>query len=216
MDIEKGSLYVITDPKAQRGRSHLEVLTEAIRGGASMVQLRDKEADDGALIEAGKALRKICDQYHALFIVNDRMEVARTVGADGLHIGQDDISIAEARRRIGPEKLLGVSTHSLDQARRAAQEGADYIGLGPIFQTPTKPDYPPVGLELIRQVRKHLSIPLVAIGGIDALNIQTVMASGSDAVAVVRSVVAQDDIQTAAKTLCSLITSWKEGGKNKT
>ena len=212
---ERGSLYVITDPRAQKGRSHLEVLTEALRGGASVIQLRDKEATDEALIEIGRSLRKVCDRFNALFIVNERIEVARAVGADGLHIGQDDISISEARRRMGRDKLLGVSTHSLTQAQKAVWEGANYIGVGPIFKTPTKPDYPAVGTELIRQVRENLEIPWVAIGGIDLSNARNVLAAGAHSLAVVRGVVAEEDVTHAAQKFKALLEEWEKSVEKK-
>ena len=207
----RGSLYVITDPKVQQGRNHLEVLTEAIRGGASVVQLRDKDATDEALIAMGKRLREVCDRFQALLIVNERVSVAKAIHADGLHIGQDDLSIPEARRQVGKEILLGISTHSLEQAKQAVQEGADYIGVGPIFKTPTKPDAPAVGIGFIKRVRQHLSIPFVAIGGINPSNARDVLAAGADSVAVVRAVVAEADVYQAAKGFSTLLISWKEG-----
>ena len=212
---EPESLYVITDPRAQKGRSHIEVLTEAIRGGASVVQLRDKDASDEMLIGMGKALRKVCDRFGALFIVNERIEVAQAVGADGIHIGQEDLSPSEARRRLGRDKLLGVSTHTLAQAERAVQEGADYIGVGPIFKTPTKPDYPPVGTELIREVKKSLKIPFVAIGGINLSNAEDVLSSGAYSVAVVRAVVSEENIYDAAGKFRALLKKWQKNSEKK-
>lgn len=211
--IEKGSLYVITDFGAQRGKSHLDVLTEAIRGGASVVQLRDKEANDAALVQIGRTLRKVCDLHNSLFIVNERIDVAKEVGADGVHFGQDDLPLPDARRKIGRNKLLGVSTHSFAQAKRAVEEGADYIGVGPIFKTPTKPDYPPVGLKLIHEVEENLHIPFVAIGGITLSNTQEVLAAGAYSIAVVRAVVAQENICEAARQFKVLLESWKKTGE---
>jgi len=181
-----------------------------MEGGASAVQLRDKEATDEELITVGKALRKVCDRFGALFIVNERIDVANAVGADGLHIGQNDLSIEVARQKIGKEKLLGISTHNLNQAQRAFQEGADYIGVGPIFKTPTKPDTPPVGISLIQEVKKNLPIPFVAIGGIDLSNIEEVLAAGAYAVAVVRAVVGQENIRGAAARFKSILDVKKE------
>ena len=197
--IRQGSLYVITDPGAQRGRGHVEVLSEAIRGGASLVQLRDKSATDAELIETGKVLREICNRYGALLIVNDRVNVAKAIGADGLHLGQDDLSMTDARHEMGEEGLIGVSTHHLEQALSAEDAGADYIGVGPIFRTPTKPGYPPVGIEFIRKVSQEIQIPFFAIGGIDLSNVEEVLAAGAHSVAVVRAVVAQKDIFDATQ-----------------
>ena len=212
-ELQRRSLYVVTDPNAQRGRNPLEVLTEAMEGGASVVQLRDKKATDEELITVGKALRKVCDRFGALLIVNERIDVAHLVGADGLHIGQNDLSIEVARQKIGKNRLLGISTHTLDQAKKAFQEGADYIGVGPIFKTPTKPDTPSVGLSLIQEVRKNLPIPFVAIGGINLSNLEEVLAAGAYAVAVVRAVVGQEDIRGAAAQFKSILEVKKETEK---
>ena len=213
--LEKGSLYVITDSKVQKGRGHLEVLTEAVRGGASVIQLRDKEAPDEVLINVGKELRKVCDRFKALLIVNERIHVAKAVSADGLHIGQEDISFPEARKQLGHRTLLGVSTHSLAQARRAVEAGADYIGVGPIFKTPTKPAYPPVGIQLIREIREEMQVPFVAIGGIDLTNVKDVLAAGAYSIAVVRAVVGQEDVYDATQKLKTLLDSWRESSERK-
>jgi len=213
--LERGSLYVITDPKAQKGRSHLHVLTEAVRGGASIVQLRDKEAPDEVLISVGKVLRKVCDRFKALLIVNERIHVAKAVSADGLHIGQEDISLPEARKKLGRGTLLGVSTHSLAQARAAVREGADYIGVGPIFKTPTKPDYLPVGIELIREIRKEMQVPFVAIGGINLSNVKDVLTAGAYSIAVVRAVVGQEDVYEATQKLKTVLDSWRQSSERK-
>ncbi len=211
----KGSLYVITDLKAQKGRSHLDVLTEALRGGAAVVQLRDKEASRETLVTLGKALRKVCDRFGAFLIVNDRIDVAMATEADGLHLGQEDLPLQKARRQLGHGKLLGVSTHSLAQAKRALEEGADYIGVGPIFTTPTKPDYPPVGVELVREVRENVKVPFFAIGGITLYNATAVLFAGADSVAVVRAVVGQEDVCGAAKKFKTLLKRWDEHSEKK-
>ena len=209
-EFEKRCLYVVTDPQAQKGRSHLQVLTEAIQGGARVVQLRDKLASDEVLAALGKKVREVCNRWGALLIINERVAVARAVDADGLHIGQEDFSISEARKRMGPGRLLGVSTHNLVQAKKAQAEGADYIGVGPIFSTPTKPDYRPVGVELIQQVRESVTIPFVAIGGINLTNVEEVLAAGAYSIAVVRAVVAQEDVLGAAKKFKAVLDAWKE------
>lgn len=209
-EFDKGSLYVVTDPQAQKGRSHLHVLALAVRGGAAVVQLRDKVASDEALTVLGKRVRELCDQWGALFIVNERIAVAKAVGADGLHIGQGDLSLSEARKSMGSGRLLGVSTHTLEQAKKAEAQGADYIGVGPIFSTPTKPEVRPVGVELIQKVRETLTIPLVAIGGIDLTNVKRVLAAGAHSIAVVRAVVAQEDILGAAQKFKTVLDAWKE------
>lgn len=192
---------MITDPLSQKGRGHLEVLAQALEGGADAVQLRDKNASREALIAVGKTLKALCMKWGALFIVNDRLDVAEALEADGVHIGQSDLPVATVRSLLGEKMLLGVSTHSLDQAVSAEAGGADYIGVGPIFPTPTKPDYPPVGCQLISQVRGRVHIPFVAIGGIDLSTVDKVLGAGADSVAVVRAVVAQEDARQAARCL---------------
>ena len=195
------SLYVITDPSAQKGRDPLEVLTKALEGGADVVQLRDKHSSREDLVAIGKKLKPLCKKWGALFIVNDRVDVAEGVDADGVHLGQNDLLVETARSLLGKKKLLGISTHSLEQALRAQAQGADYIGVGPIFQTPTKPDYPPVGTGLISQVKQSVRIPFVAIGGINLATLDTVLEAGADSVAVVRSVVGQEDVREAARRI---------------
>ena len=195
------SLYVITDPSAQKGRDSLEVLTKALEGGADVVQLRDKRSSREDLVAIGKKLKPLCKKWGALFIINDRVDVAEAVDADGVHLGQNDLLIETARFLLGKKRLLGISTHSLEQALQAQARGADYIGVGPIFQTPTKPDYPPVGTGLISQVKLSVRVPFVAIGGIDLATVDTVLEAGADSVAVVRSVVGQEDVREAARCL---------------
>lgn len=198
-------LYVITDKKASKGRGHLEVIKSAIDGGADVVQLRDKDAGVRELVQVGNEIRLLTHRRHVDFIVNDRVDIALATDADGVHLGQDDLPLSLARKIIGKEKIIGVSTHSLDEAIQAEADGADYIAVGPVFATPTKPDYKPVGLELIRQVRMRIKIPFVVIGGIDENNIKDVVKAGATRVAVVRAVVGSDNITEATKRLKGLI-----------
>ena len=187
--LQNSKLYVILAPgDAERiGLSVEEAARQAVLGGADIVQLRDKSTDDGAALE--RALRT-ADAVHALggiFIVNDRPDIAKRAGADGVHLGQSDLPHLEARGMLGPDFMIGRSTHSLDQAVRAEEEGADYIGYGPIFATPTKPDYPAVGLDGIRAVTDRVQIPLFAIGGIDFLRLSEAVSRGARRGAVVRA-----------------------------
>lgn len=200
-------LYVILDKKSLKARrSFFEVARSAIEGGADCIQLRDKELSTLELIKEGKKLRDLTRRSGTIFIVNDRADIALAVDADGVHLGQEDLPIAIARQILGTTKIIGRSTHSLPQAIEAEQQGADYIGVGPIFATPTKPTYPAVGLDLIRQVSEHIRIPFVAIGGIDAGNIESVLEAGAKRVAVVRAVVGADDVQGAAKRMSVELT----------
>ncbi|MBI3292731.1 MAG: thiamine phosphate synthase [Elusimicrobia bacterium] len=200
MDFRQVKLYVITCPP-QVGQSYENLVGALCEGGADAIQFRDKTMLAGELVRVGKRLVVIARRFQVLLIVNDRPDVALAIDADGVHLGQDDLSIAVARRILGPSKLIGRSTHSLDQALQAEAEGADYIAIGPIFTTPTKPEYPPVGLELIGRVQSRVGIPVVAIGGIDAANLDQVLEAGAVRVAVVRAVCAVSDPEAATRTL---------------
>lgn len=194
-------LYVIVDRKACGKRDLVYVAKEAIAGGADIIQLRDKEASVKELIGLGRAIRNLTRRSKALFIMNDRPDVAKAVDADGVHLGQYDLPIDVARSVLGKNKIVGLSTHSLRQAQEAQIDGADYIGVGPIFPTPTKPEYKAVGTGLIEKVKDKIKISFVAIGGIDESNIDEILAAGATRVAVVRAVCAAKDIRSAARHL---------------
>ena len=196
-------LYGITDERCSRGRSHLEVAEAAIRGGADVIQLRDKEAPGGRLYEVALSLRKLTRDAGIPFLVNDRLDVAMAVDADGVHLGQEDLPASAARRILGPGKLLGVSAETEEAALLAERDGADYLGVGPVFEARgTKPDAgTPRGLARISLIRAASRLPIVAIGGIDAGNARQVLEAGADAVAVISAVVSADDIEEAARRL---------------
>jgi thiamine-phosphate pyrophosphorylase len=194
-------LYVIIDSKAAKGHDLVYIAAEAVKGGANIIQLREKDMAAREIVDLGRAIRKAIAGKDALFIVNDRPDIALAAGADGVHIGQDDIPPDAARAVIGKDKILGISTHSLGQALSAQKSGADYIGVGPVFSTPTKPDYEAVGLDLIREVQRAVSIPFVAIGGINGDNIAQVIGAGARRIAVVRAVCGAQDIRNAARIL---------------
>jgi len=196
------SLYVITDAKLSCGRSHLEVIRAAIAGGATIVQYREKEGTTRQLVKEAHALRELTRQNGVLFIVNDRVDVALAVDADGVHVGQDDMPAILARRLMGPGKIVGVSATNLEEALQAERDGADYIGAGPIFATPTKPDAaPPMGLDGLAEICRRVSVPVVAIGGINEDNATAVIEAGADGVAVVSAIVAAPDVEAAARRL---------------
>ncbi len=198
-------LYVIVDRAASRNRDLAWIAKQAIRGGADVIQLRDKEAPTRLFIEEATRVLAITTAAHIPLIINDRMDVAVAVGANGGHVGQEDLPLPIARQILGPGRIIGKSTHRLDQAIIGVQEGADYIALGPIYPTPTKPDYPSVGLPLIREVKAQVRIPTVCIGGIDDVTLPEVMAAGARCVAVVRAVCSADDPQRAARHLKRLL-----------
>src|SRR3989338_7102876 len=180
-------LYVITDSFALKGRDLREVVLESLEGGADVIQLRDKNASNFEMTRLARSLLEVTRPRNVPLIINDRLQVARDAKADGLHLGQDDGSLAEARLVLGEEAILGRSTHSPEEALAAEKEGADYIGIGPVFQTPTKVLVEPVGLTLVSFAAKNISIPFVAIGGIDAKNAGLVRGAGARTIAVVRA-----------------------------
>jgi thiamine-phosphate pyrophosphorylase len=199
-------LYVVIDRKGCGNRDPVYVAEEAIAGGADIIQLRDKGSSASETLEIGRAIRGLASKKKALFIINDRVDIAVALDADGVHLGREDLPIEAARSMIGRGKLIGLSTHSLPQALDAQKRGADYIGVGPIFSTPTKPDYKAVGIDLIREVRENVKIPFVVIGGIDGSNIDKVIAAGAGRVAVVRAVCGAKDIRGAAERLKEALT----------
>ncbi len=194
-------LYVITDEAGSKRRSLPETVRLALLGGADVIQLRDKKASDEQLIRIARELLTITRGFKAPLIINDRIHVAKAAGADGVHLGQDDECLSAARAILGPRAIIGRSTHSPSQALRAEEEGFDYIGVGPVFSTPTKPTYEPVGLELVRFAAQNIRIPFVAIGGIDDGNVEKVRIAGAKTVAVVRAVMAHESPELVAGSL---------------
>ena len=183
------------------GRDPVEVAAAAIRGGADVIQWRDKTGSTRLFLETAGRLLSVARKAGKPLIINDRVDVARGVCADGVHLGQDDLPVASAREILGNGAIIGKSTHSLEQALEAEREGVDYIGLGPIFRTPTKPEYESVGLALVSQVARRARLPFVCIGGIDQTNVESVLRSGSDRIAIVRAVCAAADPESATRAL---------------
>ncbi len=181
-------LYVITDREAVGKRPLEEVVRSAVQAGASVIQLRDKLASDDELVQLARTLLKITDPLKIPLIINDRVGVAKRSGAQGVHLGQADGGLKEARQVLGPNAIFGRSTHNPEQALRAQEEGFDYIGVGPVFKTPTKPTYEPTGLGFVLFSSENIKIPFVAIGGINLENIEQVRRAGARSVAVVRAV----------------------------
>jgi len=193
-------LYPVTCQALSRGRSNLDVLDALIEGGARVVQLREKELSDREFFELARAFRQRTEQAGMTLIINDRVDVCRAVEADGVHLGQDDFPLREARRLLGPNTIIGVSTHRVEQALRAVEEGADYINVGPIFETQTKQHSgPPVGLDLFREIRRLVNIPITVMGGIKLENLDQVLEAGARRIAVVSAVVGADDIATTVR-----------------
>jgi len=194
-------VYVILDPEVSRGRALPSMLDSVLAGGARLIQLRDKHTPLAELYPLALRLSDRCRQAGALFIVNDRADLALAVGAGGLHVGQDDLPAAAARRILPAGMILGVSTHDPDQAYRALADGADYVAVGSIYPTGTKAGFQLVGPELVRALRPEIPVPLVGIGGITADNAAQVLEAGADAVAVISAVCGADDPEAATRRL---------------
>ena len=201
-------LYVILDRAALRGRDPAEAAAAAIRGGADALQWRDKTGSAREILAAAGRILPVARGAGVPLILNDRADLARAAGADGVHLGQEDLPISEARTTLGPGRLVGQSTHSLEQALAAQAEGADYIGFGPIFPTPTKPAYGSLGLAPLRQAAPKIRIPLVCIGGIDRTNAPQVLEAGGRCVAVVRAICASADPESSARELKQLLVQF--------
>ena len=200
------SLYLVTDAGLARGRSHHAIVHAAIRGGVTVVQYREKNASTRRMIEEAQALRDLCRAHGVPFIVNDRVDVALAVDADGVHVGHDDMPAPRARRLIGRSKVLGVSAENAAQARAAVADGADYIGASPIFATPTKPAAPPpMGVAGLEELARASTMPVVAIGGLNAANAASMIRAGAAGVAVVSAIVGAEDVERAARELRRII-----------
>ncbi|HYH59254.1 MAG TPA: thiamine phosphate synthase [Thermoleophilaceae bacterium] len=194
--LERARLYLVTDEHTDD-----ETLSEALAGGVDVLQLRAKDAPDDAVMAAAERFRLFCAEHGALFVVNDRPDLAVAARADGVHVGQDDASVADARAAVGSELAIGVSTHSREQLAAARTTDADYVCVGPVYATPTKPDYPAVGLDLVRHAAVTADRPWFAIGGIDGTNVREVAAAGAPRVAVVRAIRDAPDARAAAAGL---------------
>lgn len=201
------NLYIITDEHLSRNKSHLEIAREALEGGADVIQLRDKSASGYKLYHAGVEMESLIHHRKACYMVNDRIDIAMATNADGVHVGQSDLPADIARRLIGPDKILGVSASSLEEALRARDDGADYLGVGPVFEArTTKSDAgEPRGLSLISRIRDNCNLPIVAIGGINEENLSDVIRAGADAVAVISAVVSSENITDTVARLKHII-----------
>ena len=194
-------LYAIVDTQALKGCSHIDAARQIINGGAKIVQLRDKLLNRKELLPIAQQLNNLCAENNVLFIVNDYLDIALASNADGLHLGQEDLPIKEARQLLPIDKILGCSTHSLDQAIAAEADGVDYIAVGSMYPTPSKETATVVGLETLRQIRQAVASPLVAIGGINQDNAAEVIAAGASAVAIISAILQAENIEEATRQI---------------
>jgi thiamine-phosphate pyrophosphorylase len=201
-----GRLHVLTDEVLQAKLSHLQLAEFAIAGGADTIQLRQKAGSTRELIETARQIQTVCIKAGLTFIVNDRVDVAIAAGADGVHLGQDDFPIPLARKLLGKQVIVGGSAGSLQEAQKCLNEGADYVGFGPVYETTSKDDAgPAAGLELLTLIAKEIPLPIVAIGGITVYNVADVIKAGAHGIAVISAVCCQDDPREATRRLCRLL-----------
>lgn len=208
VDFSRVELYLVTDAPSSQGRSFAEVIRAAVAGGVDLVQYRDKAASAREYFQRAQELQALCRQLGVPLLLNDHVDIAALLGADGIHLGQDDIPLAQARRLLGAEATIGVSTHGVGEAEEAIREGADYINIGPVFPTRTK-DLPlakvGIGLGLVTEIVKLSRVPVTTMGGIGLSNAAQVIAAGADRVAVVTALTKAPDIAAAARELKALV-----------
>jgi thiamine-phosphate pyrophosphorylase len=204
-------LYLVCDAQGD-GRDLASFLDAALRGGVDVIQLRDKQGDDDAILRAAPLFRAAADAHDALFVLNDRPDLVAAADADGLHVGQDDMGVPQARTAIGADRVLGLSTHTTGQVDAAAQDDVDYFAVGPVHATPTKPGRPAVGLELIEHAAAEpRRVPWFAIGGLDATTLPAAVAAGARRVVVVRALTDSDDPEATARALRAELTAVEAG-----
>lgn len=195
------SLYLVTDRSGMGDCEFESKIRSAVEGGCTMVQLREKNVNSYLIYQRALSIKKITDEYHIPLIINDRLDIMLAVGADGVHLGQQDIPVKIVRRLIGKDKIIGVSAHCLEEAEKAEQDGADYLGVGAIFPTETKKDIIITPVDVLRKIKETVSIPVVAIGGINQNNINTLKGSHVDGVAVISAIMKSKDPKSSAVAL---------------
>lgn len=194
-------LYAVTDRSWLRGRTLREQVREALEGGATFVQLREKNLDEAQFLAEAKEIQKLCKAYHVPFVINDNVKIAGEIDADGVHVGQSDMEAWDVRKRLGPDKIIGVSARTVEQAKRAQEHGADYLGVGAVFPTGSKADAVEVDHEVLKEICEAVTIPVIAIGGINQNNVTELAGTGICGVAVISAIFAADDVQKAAAGL---------------
>ena len=203
MNVDKKDLllYAVTDRHWLNGRTLYSVVKESLDGGVTFLQLREKELDEVHFLEEAKELQQLCREYQVPFIVNDNVDIAISMNADGVHVGQSDMEAGDVRVKLGPDKIIGVSAQTVEQAVLAEKHGADYLGVGAVFPTGSKDDADDVSYETLKAICEAVSIPVIAIGGITQENVKELAGSGICGIAVIRAIYAQQDIRKASEDL---------------
>ena len=200
------NIYLVTDSNCIGERSLLECVEEALEGGVTLVQYRSKETDGGVMYKEALALRELCDKYQVPLIVNDRVDVALAVGAAGVHLGQDDLPCAVARKLVPKNFIIGVSAHNVEEALAAQKDGADYLGCGAVFGSQTKNNVSSLGLEKLKSIREAVDIPIVGIGGVTADNYAKVLATGANGAAIVSGILGAQDVKSETEKFVNIVT----------
>ena len=197
-------LYAVTDRTWLGDETLYQQVEKTLKGGATFIQLREKHLDDAAFLEEAVELKELCHRYHVPFVINDNVEIALKMDADGVHVGQSDMEAGNVREKLGPDKIIGVSAQTVEQAVLAEQRGADYLGVGAVFPTGSKDDADDVSHETLKAICEAVSIPVIAIGGISRNNVMELAGSGICGIAVISAIFAQPDIEAATKELRTL------------
>ena len=195
------SIYLVTDDGCLQGRALIDCVREALEGGVTLVQYRAKTASSAEMYAEALQLKALCDSFNVPLIINDRLDIAMAVGAAGVHLGQDDLPCAAARKLLGEDYIIGVSAHNLAEAKAALQSGADYLGCGAVFGTATKADVQKLGTEGLAAICREKGLPVVGIGGVTADNYREVRAAGADGAAIVSGILAQPDIRATVEAI---------------
>ena len=204
-------LYAVTDRSWLNGQTLYEQVEQALKGGVSFLQLREKELKEQAFLEEAKVIQELCKKYQVPFLINDNVELAASIGADGVHVGQSDMAAGAAREKLGPDRIIGVSARTVEEALEAQRQGADYLGVGAVFPTGSKADAVEVDHQVLKEICSAVEIPVIAIGGIGRDNVDQLKGSGICGIAVISAIFAQNDIEAAARELRSLTEEMVNG-----
>ena len=204
-------LYAVTDRSWLNGQTLYEQVEQALKGGVSFLQLREKELEEQAFLEEAKVIQELCKKYQVPFLINDNVELAASIGADGVHVGQSDMAAGAAREKLGPDRIIGVSARTVEEALEAQRQGADYLGVGAVFPTGSKADAVEVDHQVLKEICSAVEIPVIAIGGIGRDNVAQLKGSGICGIAVISAIFAQNDIEAAARELRGLTEEMVNG-----